>query len=407
MPEKEIRAHERKFGTLVKITAGLMVVVFVVLLFEVSARVVYAYREHIRFNSFFSGFLQHSPSLDPYEMPAPGKMGHWVLRPGYQASLAELLADKESQGREIGLRGLLAGSKDGGSDEKIHIRINKSGFKGEEIDFGHTRPRILALGDSITFGLGKVDYPKIMGNKLLNQGIQVEVINAGVEGYSSQSVLLEMDHYKPLKPEIALLFIGWNDLFSRTPWPEALENQFKIVWLLKKATRALKMVLGNAQGQARTLYYRDIKPVRNHADVTGLDSFTPPVLDQINQIISEFESIGTGVVLVTLPGLFTMRADPSPKALKIGHLPYFTDNPFVLAKLTERYNVALKTLAERREVDIIDLDKWSWEALRPRESFFYDSVHLTAPGLERIGAYLAEQIAGRLKKLRKKASTFQ
>ena len=93
-----------------------------------------------------------------------------------------------------------------------------------------------------------------------------------------------------------------------------------------------------------------------------------------------------------------MSGNPSPQALKIGHLPAFTENPFVLAKLTERYNAALRALADRRRLGIIDLEKWSVRAFQPRESFFLDSVHLTARGLEMIGSFMAEQLAGRVKK---------
>ena len=39
------------------------------------------------------------------------------------------------------------------------FRINSDGFKGPEIDSTHALIRILALGDSTTFGLGSVDYP--------------------------------------------------------------------------------------------------------------------------------------------------------------------------------------------------------------------------------------------------------
>ena len=95
-----------------------------------------------------------------------------------------------------------------------------------------------------------------------------------------------------------------------------------------------------------------------------------------------------------------MSAKPTPQALKIGHLPEFTENPFVLAKLTERYNIALRVLAKRRDLGLIDLEKWSVQALRPREDFFLDSVHLTGSGLDMIGNYMADQLANRILKIR-------
>ena len=404
---EETIPKERKFRPSVKITAALMVLVSIAGFFELTARVVYAYRDALAGGFVLSGFLQKSFDLDPYEMQVPGKTGHWVLRPGYRASLANLRAGKKKRGREIGLRGLMTNPKDQGRDDKNYIRINKDGFKGEDIDPSHTRPRILVVGDSVTFGLGTVSYPKIMSRELMSKGVQAEVINPGVEGYASRNVLWEMGRYKSLKPEIALVFIGWNDLFKHAPWLNALENSVRIVWLLKKATRALTVFFGDAEGQAKALYFRNIISVRNHSDVTRLAAYRPPVLDHINQIINEFKAMGTDVVLVTLPGLFTMQETPSPKALKIGHLPYFTDNSFVLAKLTERYNSALMELALRRGVGIIDLDTWSREALMPRETFFFDSVHLTAAGLTRVGKYMANRAMDHLAALHEPTSAIE
>ena len=110
-------------------------------------------------------------------------------------------------------------------------------------------------------------------------------------------------------------------------------------------------------------------------------------------IVREMRAAGTKVVLLTLPGLYTSDAPISEKALKIGHLPSFTDNPYVFAKMTEGYNAALRRLAERDDVQVIDLESWSRSALTPRDRYFADTVHLHEDGQELLGAYLAEQLA--------------
>jgi hypothetical protein len=86
-------------------------------------------------------------------------------------------------------------------------------------------------------------------------------------------------------------------------------------------------------------------------------------------------------------------ADPSPRALDVGHLPEWTDNPLVLAKMTERYNAGLRALARRRGYVVVDLAGWSERWLLPRDAWFFDSVHLHETGQARIGLRLAREIA--------------
>ena len=398
MPAKEKMEQQRKFRPLVKIIAALMVVVSLGIFFEAAARVVYAYRDDIRSIPIFSNYLPGSLVLDSYEMPSPQGGYHWVLRPGYQATVEKLTAEKQEAGRTLGAAAISKASIKRHSREKILLQINKHGFKGPELDSSHRRLRILALGDSTTFGTGIHDYPRVLENSLNDRGIAAEVINGGVEGYAPRNVLLEMDHYKALKPEIVTLYIGWNALFSNVPWKDAWENKLRGVWLYKRASRTIRAIVGDQQAFAMKMYNRTLKPDVASTEVQSLHDYSPPFMNRIEKIIDDFETIGTRVVLVTLPGLFTMSVKPSPRALKIGHLPYFTENPFVLAKLTERYNAALRALAKRRRLDLVDLAKWSVQALRPREEFFSDSVHLTARGLDKIGAFMTDQLAKRLLK---------
>lgn len=77
----------------------------------------------------------------------------------------------------------------------------------------------------------------------------------------------------------------------------------------------------------------------------------------------------------------------------MGHLPEFTTNPQVLARLTQRHNTQLARLATRTGVVLVDAAAWSTDALLPRDAFFLDSVHLTSDGLKRLGLFVAQQLA--------------
>lgn len=385
-----LRVRLAAVATVIVITGGLL---------EGASRIVFAWQDEIRTLPVISSILQLRLDLNPYEMPSPRGGGHWILRPDFQATVASIAEWKRQAKHSLGdqiLKKILTGSNQASGGV---IRINHDGFKGPEIDQSHARPRILALGDSVTFGLGDSDYPRVLETILAARGIPVEAINGGVEGYSPINLLFEMDRFKKLKPQIVTLYIGWNALFSRVPWSDAWENRIQFIWLIKAAYRALQFRMQGAQEYAMGLLRRQPKPERAGEDVKKLDSYVPPFMEKIERIIEEMESVGSEVILVTLPGLFFESDFPSAAALKIGYLPFFTENPFVLAKLSERYNIALRSLAGRHGLNVIDLERWSSGALQPRDAYFMDSVHLTPQGLNKIGAYMADQLAERVKGL--------
>lgn len=73
--------------------------------------------------------------------------------------------------------------------------------------------RVIALGDSLTFGYGasqNLSYPKILAQKT-----GWEVINAGVDGDTTANVLSRLEGIIAQKPKLVLLGIGGNDVLRR------------------------------------------------------------------------------------------------------------------------------------------------------------------------------------------------
>src|SRR5688500_12859122 len=66
----------------------------------------------------------------------------------------------------------------------------------EDPDAPRARPKIVALGDSLTAGLGLVEsqsYPALLQKKLDEEGYEFEVVNAGVSGDTSAGGLRRLD----------------------------------------------------------------------------------------------------------------------------------------------------------------------------------------------------------------------
>ena len=335
------------------------------------------------------------PSLDRYEMADPEKPSRWRLRSGYSETLAEAIRAKEDTGRILGAKRLRKrGQRLGIVPDEVIYQINSSGFIGPEIGRSKSRRRVLCIGDSCTFGslFQYFSYPRTMEREFEFLGHSSEVINAGVEGYSPRHVLHRIEELKALRPDWTTIYIGWNPLYEEgglsrlvggAKYSWAAIRLFARIW-----KRASWWERGN-QEAALELYRDEKRPDRDAAYLALIESYQFAFLSDLEKLVDEMESVGSRVALLTLPCLYVMDEQPSPRALRAGHLPYFTDNPFVLAKVAEVYNKRIKELAKRRNLLLIDLATWSLTALTPREDFFFDSVHLVEEGQVMVGRKVA------------------
>ena len=341
--------------------------------------------------------------LNPYEIADARRPGQWKLRAGSTLTLQEVLDAKEREGRILAVRYLRERApRLGVRPQDIVVRINSQGYRGPEIDRDHTRFRILAIGDSCTFGtlLPPYGYPRALERELRRFGVEAEVINAGVEGYGPGNVLQRMDDFLALRPDLATIYLGWNALYGESFLDDAsgARRYFYSARLAGLAYSRATRLVGHPGRQALQDYERPRRPDPQAPEIRALDDYTPSFLGDIEQIVEALQSAGSRVVLLTLPGLYATDEPPSPRALEVGHLPTFTDNPYVLARMAGVYNEALRALGTKRSLQVVDLETWSRKALRPREDHFFDSVHLYEASQDLVAAYLALELAPQLSK---------
>ncbi|MFP6665015.1 MAG: GDSL-type esterase/lipase family protein [Deltaproteobacteria bacterium] len=105
----------------------------------------------------------------------------------------------------------------------VPVRVNSHGLRGAEIEI--PRPaatrRVLALGDSVTFGYRMAEekiFPTLLTQRLRERsGDDWEVLNAGVEGYNTRSELALLREVGfALDPETVVLAVNLND-YDHTP----------------------------------------------------------------------------------------------------------------------------------------------------------------------------------------------
>ncbi len=97
-------------------------------------------------------------------------------------------------------------------------------------------PRILALGDSLTAGLGVAAneaFPAQLQRKLKERGLDVTITNAGVSGDTTAGGLARLDWALADKPDFALVELGANDSLRGLDPKSAYDNLDKILARLK------------------------------------------------------------------------------------------------------------------------------------------------------------------------------
>ena len=94
------------------------------------------------------------------------------------------------------------------------------------------RPRIVALGDSLTAGLGLPSnqaYPALLQKKLEANGYAFEVVNAGVSGDTSAGGLRRLDWALEGDVRALILALGANDGLRGLPTAEMKNNLEQII----------------------------------------------------------------------------------------------------------------------------------------------------------------------------------
>lgn len=105
-------------------------------------------------------------------------------------------------------------------------------------------PRVVALGDSLTAGLGiprEEAYPAVLGRKLREAGLPLEVVNAGVSGDTSADGLRRTNWALEGEVRLLILALGANDGLRGLPPSQMKTNLQSIIHRARQ--RAIPVLL--------------------------------------------------------------------------------------------------------------------------------------------------------------------
>jgi acyl-CoA thioesterase-1 len=97
---------------------------------------------------------------------------------------------------------------------------------------GRSRPKIVALGDSLTAGYGlslHESYPALLQEQLNRDGFDYEVVNAGVSGDTTAGGLRRLDWALEGDVRFLILELGANDILRGLPPAEMRRNLSQII----------------------------------------------------------------------------------------------------------------------------------------------------------------------------------
>jgi lysophospholipase L1-like esterase len=274
----------------------------------------------------------------------------------------------------------------GYTDELTGIRINSSGFRGEDLPPELDRFDVaLALGDSTTFGWRVVegdDYPSQLRQQLELRSVlpRPYVINAGVPSYSSSQVLLRLQHLLPeLRPRFVIVSVMWNDIwYSAVPnwYPELLVSQQPSAWVRFLVTHS---------GVYRALALSD--PTETLTIHRQNEQAIELYRQNLHAMIDACQQAGAQLFFLQAP--FDL-GHVKPRGILLRKMGMRFSTEFLL-DISRRYRTAATAVFSDRSVPVID-HRLAGEDSRHRE-WFLDHLHPNREGnlaiAEDVAAFLA------------------
>jgi lysophospholipase L1-like esterase len=267
------------------------------------------------------------------------------------------------------------------------LRTNAHGFRGPELDLAQDAGsrRILCLGDSCTFGSGAGDagtYPAQLEAELegLRAGLEVEVINTGVPGFTSYQGRRLLEEYGwELEPDVVIIAFGFNDSSaaragSKRPFPDELglsDREFGDL-LAPPSAWGIVRLAERLRGAGRPDPAPDDPRSKQRVSV---DEYR----ENLESIVAACREHAALPVVVVWPLRSQASARVRPEdALK--------------DELVPPYQAAARAVGAREDVLLLDLVPH----VEGRASDFVDRVHMNAQGYAHVARRLARELLPRL-----------
>jgi len=287
-----------------------------------------------------------------------------------------------------------------------NISINSHGILGPEFDINPNPNgiRILTMGNSCTFIPSERNYSRVLEENLskLFPKDGIEVICAGIPGYDSFQLLdWYNDFLFKLEPDIAIIYIGWNDIGQYHPFGLQFKNQ-----KLSYQERSIIGYLMENLYFLRIPYYFLGKIERNKKidkstltfdEKQKISSFKPDhYYDNIYNLITKLQLKGSKTFLVSLVGLTSY----SPTEDEFERMTFgrgFKRKYEIYKSVHDQYQIALEKLSNETESPLISIN----DVVKTENDrkIFYDIMHTNLDGAQVYGDFITNILLPDIKNL--------
>ncbi|HRK61213.1 MAG TPA: SGNH/GDSL hydrolase family protein [Candidatus Omnitrophota bacterium] len=300
--------------------------------------------------------------------------------------------------------------------EKGSQFINQDGFAQRDTVPVNRKPdalRVVTMGESTTHGhnVDMGNYPIYLKNILTEEAknySDIEMINAGVAGWISDQVALRAENQTAAyKPDIVILYIGFNDFQSYNPLgPAPRESYFETAYGKSSfitASRFKSVVILNAI-YASVVHKISKKWRKAHPASTGATANQPsaPAINELNKyylasldrIVAAYKKTNPKVQIAisTLVGRWPEGSSEdynSPNGatwwMKLANLA-----PEEAATHMENFNNLIRTYAAEKQLLLIDAEN-TFKNL-DRSKLQWDFAHMHAEGYELLAETMYEKL---------------
>lgn len=193
----------------------------------------------------------------------------------------------------------LAGAMSGcsrGPDTPVETRAPSTPAPATGARDEAVRPKIVALGDSLTAGYGLLEaqsYPSLLQQKLNEDGYNWEVVNAGISGDTSAAGLQRLD-WALQEPDVRILILelGANDGLRGLPISEMRKNLAGIIERVQQKRIGVLLAGMEAPPNYGLEYAASFRQVYRDLAHEYHVTFVPFMLDRVAGISSLNQSDG-------------------------------------------------------------------------------------------------------------------
>ena len=304
-------------------------------------------------------------------------------------------------------------------DKKIVYSRNSLGFRGPELpvpDSGWTK--IITVGGSTTactFLSDSCTWPFQLEKNLKVYHQKTWLDNAGIDGHSSFGhILMLRDHVLSIKPVYVLFLMGINDtetnesvvfdeMTEKKIHTRSVKSFLKSLLNYSELGRTLFSFYQVSIAYKKGLYHQEIdveklvdNPLPDSTFTVRLNrqsQFLKGYRNRTDSIITLCRKAGVEPVFITQPSLFGAYTDAATgvemKDKWMNNKD--ADNSLLQEKILEMYNDVLRSDSSR--ITVIDLAH-----KMPKDSrYFYDFIHFTNQGAEKVAEILAIELEKKLK----------